>query len=127
MKRRIGSWMALLLAAVMLVTSTPLMAEVDGGKAVPAYYVTSFFKIGSPVMEVYTDGVYTQVDMGAVPYIKNNRTMLPVRFVGEALGADITYIESRHAVRVEKPFLSFVIYLDPGLVALCVTIVVVDH
>lgn len=37
-----------------------------------------------------------------VPYIENGRTMIPLRFVAEALGAEVTYKEEENGCLVEK-------------------------
>lgn len=88
----------------------------DGGKAIPAYTITSFFQIGDPTMRIVVDGVPQTFDMGAAPYIKNDRIMVPVRFVGEALMADVFFDETRWSVHFTKPYLSFILYLDVGLI-----------
>jgi hypothetical protein len=54
-------------------------------------------KIGSPVMKVQG----TDVTMDVAPEIKDGRTMLPVRFVGQALGATIGYDEATQTVTIE--------------------------
>ena len=46
-----------------------------------------------------------KVDPGNInikPYIKNNRTMLPLRFVGEMLGADVLYQEHNKGITMSK-------------------------
>ena len=60
------------------------------------------FYIGQPRM--YVDGGVQYVDAdntSAAPYIKEGRTMVPLRAAGEALGADLTYSEKDRSVTVE--------------------------
>uniref|UniRef100_UPI00055ACDC4 stalk domain-containing protein n=1 Tax=Peptoniphilus mikwangii TaxID=1354300 RepID=UPI00055ACDC4 len=51
----------------------------------------SEFTIGSSKIEKTVDGVSTLKYMDVVPYIKDGRTMMPVRYVAEALGYTVTY------------------------------------
>jgi hypothetical protein len=54
-------------------------------------------KIGSTIMKVQG----TDITMDVAPEVKDGRTMLPVRFVGQALGATIGYDEATQTVTIE--------------------------
>lgn len=50
-----------------------------------------------------TDGTLVWVDKdnkSVVPYIKNDRTMVPLRFIGESLGAEVGYITETKTVEI---------------------------
>ena len=66
--------------------------------------------IGSEILDKVDNGVRTLKAMDTKPYIKGGRTMLPLRYVAEALGYKVAWLsESRTAVimdiglRVEMP------------------------
>ncbi len=66
--------------------------------------------IGSEILDKVDNGVRTLKAMDTKPYIKGGRTMLPLRYVSEALGYKVAWLsESRTAVimdiglRVEMP------------------------
>lgn len=44
----------------------------------------------------------TLVTLDAAPYIKKSRTLVPVRFVSEALGADVQWNEKTRVVTITK-------------------------
>ncbi|NLB81193.1 MAG: copper amine oxidase N-terminal domain-containing protein [Clostridiaceae bacterium] len=46
------------------------------------------------------------------PLIKNDRTMLPARFVAESLGATVAWIEAEQKVTITKDDITIVIYID---------------
>ena len=54
--------------------------------------------IGSFVMDRELNGISTDIMMDVAPYIKEGRTMLPVRYVAEGLGFDVEWIESTRTV-----------------------------
>ena len=54
--------------------------------------------IGSNVMDRELNGISTDIIMDVAPYIKEGRTMLPVRYVAEGLGFDVEWIESTRTV-----------------------------
>jgi hypothetical protein len=56
------------------------------------------FRIGSTIMEV--NGVKFTMDVA--PYIKGNRTYVPVRYLGEALGAEVQWDEVNKTVTVTR-------------------------
>ena len=49
------------------------------------------FTIDKKYYEVVKNGVSTMHDMDVAPVIKNNRTMLPLRYVAEAIGAEVKW------------------------------------
>lgn len=56
------------------------------------------FTIGSKEYEVTMDDVITKGEMDVEPYIKDGRTMLPIRYVAEALGFDVEWDEANRTV-----------------------------
>lgn len=56
------------------------------------------FTIGSKEYEVTMDDVVTKGEMDVEPYIKDGRTMLPIRYVAEALGFDVEWDEANRTV-----------------------------
>lgn len=59
--------------------------------------------IGSKIMERTINGVYDKIMMDIAPFIEENRTMLPIRFVAEALGFKVEWIsESRTVVLTNR-------------------------
>lgn len=97
---------------------THSFAKEKGEKTVSAPVYTKFTcecghaytgKYGSPDVEVkmtvnsftaYVNGLATTLD--AAPVIKNSRTMLPVRFVAENLGASVGWDDATRTVTVES-------------------------
>lgn len=51
----------------------------------------SQFTIGSTTYKMLVDGVWVDKTMDAAPFIQDGRTMVPLRFVGEALGATVKW------------------------------------
>ncbi|WP_308553752.1 stalk domain-containing protein [uncultured Peptoniphilus sp.] len=59
--------------------------------------------IGSKTLKVTVNGVERKVEMDVAPFIANNRTMLPIRFVAEALGFKVEWDEpSRTVILTDK-------------------------
>lgn len=54
--------------------------------------------IGSKKLVVTVDGVQKEVAMDVEPFISNNRTMLPIRFVAEALGFKVEWDDPTRTV-----------------------------
>ena len=54
--------------------------------------------IGTNVVDRGLNGISTDIIMDVAPYIKEGRTMLPVRYVAEGLGFDVEWIESTRTV-----------------------------
>ncbi|MFR2892372.1 stalk domain-containing protein, partial [Peptoniphilus grossensis] len=66
--------------------------------------------IGKDLLHKEINGVESNIKMDIAPYIKDGRTMLPIRYVAEALGFDVEWIKSTRTVllkdnntRVEIP------------------------
>lgn len=78
--------------------------------AVPASVESdSIGKLLTPVVKIsLTIGNTTatlngeNVECDAAPIIRNGRTMLPIRFIAEALGADVSWTEQTKTVSVKK-------------------------
>ena len=54
--------------------------------------------IGSKIMERAINGVNDKIMMDAAPFIEENRTMLPIRFVAEALGFKVEWVNETKTV-----------------------------
>ena len=66
--------------------------------------------IGIGTIDRDINGVDSKIKMDVAPYIRDGRTMLPIRYVAEALGFDVEWIRSTRTVvlknnstRVEIP------------------------
>ena len=68
-------------------TKTPVEIKMD-----------SKLVIGSKTLVVTVDGVQKEVKMDVEPFISNNRTMLPIRFVAEALGFKVEWDDPTRTV-----------------------------
>ncbi|NLW42475.1 MAG: hypothetical protein GXY89_04995, partial [Tissierellia bacterium] len=61
------------------------------------------YVIGNKNYEKTVDGVTQELTMDVAPYIKNDRTMVPLRYVGEALGYEVFWEEeTRTAILKNK-------------------------
>lgn len=59
--------------------------------------------IGSKTLKVIVNDVEREVEMDVAPFIANNRTMIPIRFVAEALGFKVDWdYESRTVILTDK-------------------------
>ena len=80
-------------------TSTPAKPEI---KPVPQIQekieIDSKLVIGSKTLVVSTNGIEREVIMDVEPFISNSRTMLPIRFVAEALGFKVEWDETTRTV-----------------------------
>ena len=54
--------------------------------------------IGKDLLHKEINGVESNIKMDIAPYIKDGRTMLPIRYVAEGLGFDVKWIESTRTV-----------------------------
>ncbi|WP_215507270.1 BspA family leucine-rich repeat surface protein [Peptoniphilus sp. EMRHCC_23] len=60
-------------------------------------------KIGSKNLERRVQGMKTNGQVDVAPFIHNNRTMLPIRYVAESLGMDVQWInETRTVLLTDK-------------------------
>ena len=60
--------------------------------------IDSKLVIGSKTLVVSTNGIEREVIMDVEPFISNSRTMLPIRFVAEALGFKVEWDETTRTV-----------------------------
>lgn len=66
------------------------------------YFSTMSVTIGESEIDI--DGEIVPIDeSNSVPYVENGRTMMPVRGLAEAIGADVSYDDSTQTVTVESP------------------------
>jgi hypothetical protein len=68
---------------------------------------------GMPVVDVYVNGHKMTGDTPAILF--NDRTMVPVRFVSEALGCKVSWDPSSYTVTIAKPGLASPGASGPGL------------
>jgi uncharacterized protein YjdB len=61
-------------------------------------------QVGNAIMTVSDNGSERQQQMDVAPFVVNGRTMIPIRFVMEALGAWVDWDGSTLTVIVEDPF-----------------------
>ena len=61
---------------------------------------TAEFTIDSPTMSVQTDSIVANT-LDAAPYIKNDRTMIPVYALGTAFGADVQWDGNTRTVDIK--------------------------
>ena len=74
-----------------------MVSEYDTG----SYFGTISVKIGESEMSV--DGEKVPIDKsGSAAYVENGRTMLPVRGIAEAMGADVSYDNQNEAVSIQS-------------------------
>lgn len=68
---------------------------------------TMEFTMGSTSLYISDNGI-SQTQIETAPYTENNRTMVPLRFISENLGKDVSYIEATEQVLIsdEKPVLT---------------------
>ena len=65
------------------------------------YFSVMSVKIGET--EINIDGETVPIDDdGTLPYVENGRTMMPVRGIAEAIGAEVSFDENRQVVTVES-------------------------
>ena len=111
MKKRISLVLSLCLAASMIhipvsaadttgdyiAQLSEMVAEYDNGN----YFGTISVKIGDSNLSI--DGEAVPIDeSGSAAYVENGRTMLPVRGIAEAMGADVSYNEKSETVSIQS-------------------------
>ena len=72
--------------------------------------------IGSNQLDKDINGINNITTMDAVPYIKNGRTMLPIRYVAEALGLSVDWIKETRTVIIQDMFFRVEIPVDTNLI-----------
>lgn len=70
------------------------------------------FKIGEKSYKTIHGDNVTSHKMDVAPYIKNDRTMMPLRYVAEAIGADVQWDNSTRTAYFEKDGLVAKIQID---------------
>ncbi len=75
-----------------IIPARSVEAEVNVEKSTTKHVVS--LQINNPVAKIDD----TEVTLDVAPYIKAGRTMVPLRFVGEAMGAGVEWIDSERAV-----------------------------
>ncbi len=66
-------------------------------------HVFAIFKIGEPGYKMVRAGMESVYESDTVPYIKNDRTMLPLRTVAEVLDMEVTFDNSTRTAKFVKP------------------------
>lgn len=80
-------------------TSTPAKPEIKPAPQIQEKIeIDSKLVIGSKTLVVSINGIEKEVVMDVEPFISNNRTMLPIRFVAEALGFKVEWDETTRTV-----------------------------
>lgn len=91
---------AILVSLVISASLLPARAETPPGHKLEMFMGNAAaFYIGQPKM--YTGGEVKYVDsenIAVLPYIKNGRTLVPLRAAGESIGAEISYNEIERSV-----------------------------
>ncbi len=70
------------------------------------------FKIGEKSYKTINGNTVTSHKMDVAPYIKNDRTMMPLRYVAEAIGADVQWDNDTRTAYFEKDGLVAKIQID---------------
>ncbi len=87
-----------------------LFGEMEFVQGYPTPYVNQIFvplkNIPFSIMKI------DNISDDTKPYINNSRTMLPLRFVGEILGAQVEYNEFDRGIDITKPGLSVKLRID---------------
>ena len=63
-------------------------------KKTSKYTVDTIIKIGSNKITRVVNGVPVEIEMDVVSFIDNDRTYIPLRFVGESMGFEVTWDEA---------------------------------
>ena len=80
-------------------TSTPAKPEIKSAPQIQEKIeIDSKLVIGSKTLVVSTNGIEREIIMDVEPFISNSRTMLPIRFVAEALGFKVEWDETTRTV-----------------------------
>lgn len=72
--------------------------------------------IGSQMLEKVMNGVRTVKNMDSAPYIKRGRTMLPLRYLAEALGYKVFWLNETRTVVITDLGLRVEIPIDTNLI-----------
>ena len=72
--------------------------------------------IGSNNMDTKINGTDSFKGMDAAPYIKNGRTMLPIRYIAEALGMSVSWDAKTRTVIIQDMFYTVEIPVDTNII-----------
>ncbi|KGF07039.1 hypothetical protein HMPREF1634_06390, partial [Tissierellia bacterium S7-1-4] len=72
--------------------------------------------INSKNMDNQINGVYGYTTMDVAPYIKNARTMLPIRYIAEALGMSVSWDAKTRTVIIQDMFYTVEIPVDTNII-----------
>jgi hypothetical protein len=70
------------------------------GKFIPGEYIDHSIPDGESI-SIFIDGVYIKSELK--PFIKNDRTMVPLRVISEGLGMEVDWKEAERMVLVNRP------------------------
>ncbi|WP_297392696.1 stalk domain-containing protein, partial [uncultured Peptoniphilus sp.] len=76
------------------------------------------FRINDYEYDVVRNGVVTKRTMDVTPVLQNDRTMLPLRYVAEAIGAEVEWDNSTRTARFTKNGLTASIQIDGNEIVL---------
>ncbi|MCI6609324.1 MAG: copper amine oxidase N-terminal domain-containing protein [Ezakiella sp.] len=103
-----------LVALIMLPTMCTEVKADDELKGIQLIRVFTIFKIGEKGYKIVRDKMETDYDTDTVPYIKNNRTMLPIRSIAEALQLEVNFDKETRMAIFSKPEYTMKINIDDG-------------
>ena len=83
--------------------TTKVNTSVNTGRAKKVSRLEVRLVIGSKVLRKSIDGIEERIMMDIAPFIEKDRTMLPIRFVAEALGFNVQWDnENRTVILIDK-------------------------
>ncbi len=85
-------------------------------KEIKADETKAIITIGSQTLEKVLNGVRTVKNMDSAPYIKRGRTMLPLRYLAEALGYKVFWLNETRTVLITDIGLRVEIPIDTNLI-----------
>lgn len=85
-------------------------------KEIKADETKAIITIGSQTLEKVMNGVRTVKNMDSAPYIKRGRTMLPLRYLAEALGYKVFWLNETRTVVITDIGLRVEIPIDTNLI-----------
>lgn len=85
-------------------------------KEIKADETKTIITIGSQTLEKVDQGIQTVKNMDSAPYIKRGRTMLPLRYLAEALGYKVFWLNETRTVLITDIGLRVEIPIDTNLI-----------
>lgn len=122
MKLAVASLILCLVFAGTSIRQGDLDAITAATSASTPIVTTLVLTIGDPVMLV--DGMRTMLE--AAPFIRNARTLVPVRAIAEALGATVTYDATLRRVEISRYDMSLALILGEATAMLNGSAVAID-